>query len=138
MNRHPAVPVLAFAALAVSTLVALASTPPAELTGAEWVLESVDGKPVPATKPPRLSVDATGRVSGFAGCNRFFGRFVFEDQALMVSGGLGLTRMACPPEVMTLEKSFSRALEEATRWSRSGSSLTLEGDGGKLVFRRGN
>jgi len=47
--------------------------------------------------------DSTKQVSGFSGCNRFFGSYNLKDNALSF-GDLGLTRMLCQDEANSIEK----------------------------------
>jgi heat shock protein HslJ len=70
-----------------------------------------------------------GKISGFAGCNRFFGTFVATDTTLEV-GSLATTRMACPDAIMQQEMTFLGEIEGATGYLISGHRLTLEGTEG--------
>jgi len=56
--------------------------------------------------------DSTKQVSGFSGCNRFFGSYSLEDNALSFED-LGLTRMLCHDEANTIEKKLINAIEKA-------------------------
>ena len=69
-----------------------------------------------------------GKISGFAGCNRFFGTFVATDSTLEV-GALGSTRMACPETIMRRETEFLRGIQAATGYHIDGRSLELRQDG---------
>lgn len=89
------------------------------LTGTDWnciELISRDGTPVPVTdRPPTISIAADGKVSGFAGVNRFFTEATFGNTTTAVTpvkfGPVGATRMAGPPERMQLEGAFTSMLE---------------------------
>ena len=59
----------------------------------DWDIRQLDGDFVRSEQPYRLSF-ADGRVSGFAGCNRFFGEYSMQDGTLNF-GAIGATRMAC-------------------------------------------
>ena len=69
-----------------------------------------------------------GKISGFAGCNRFFGTFVATDSTLDV-GPLGATRMACPDAIMRRETAFLQGIEAATGYHIDGRILELRQDG---------
>jgi len=100
-------PVLWMLVLALSTVVAgcaplgtaLADsdgdTPAAgiELDGTSWTLIRMDGKAVSADAEATLGF-AEGQVSGIAFCNRFFGPYELDGDALSF-GMLGSTMMAC-------------------------------------------
>jgi len=73
-----------------------------------------------------------GKISGFAGCNRFFGTFVATDTTLEV-GPLATTRMACPDPIMQQEMAFLGEIEGATGYLISGHRLTLEGTEGAVL-----
>ena len=50
-----------------------------------WVLTKVDGKEITITEPrivPGMAVDADLKVSGFGGCNRFFGQIELSGRAI--------------------------------------------------------
>ena len=91
------------------------------LTGTEWnciELIGPDGTPVPVTdRPPTISIAADGKVSGFAGVNRFFTEATFGNTTTAVTpvkfGPVGATRMAGPPERMQLEGAFTSMLDRA-------------------------
>jgi heat shock protein HslJ len=69
-----------------------------------------------------------GRISGFAGCNNFFGTFVATDKTLEV-GPLGSTRKACTDLIMRRESDFLRGIESATDYRIGSGMLTLSAGG---------
>jgi len=73
-----------------------------------------------------------GKVSGFAGCNRFFGTFVATDSTLDV-GPLGTTRMACPDTIMQQEMAFLGEIEGASGYVISGHRLSLDTTNGMIL-----
>jgi heat shock protein HslJ len=82
----------------------------------------------------KLFIDfaADGKISGFAGCNRYFGGWGYLEGAKDVVRiwRTGSTRMACPEPVMALEYRF---LEEITRVS----TFEMEGDVLRLYYNEG-
>ncbi len=56
-----------------------------------------------------MRIDAGGKVTGSGGCNRLFGTATVGGNSLAF-GGIGTTRMACPPAVMQQESKFLGAL----------------------------
>lgn len=100
-----------------STIEQAAST----LTGGDWSIKTTrQGKH--KTVFVRFLVD--GGISGFAGCNSFFGAYVATDTVLEI-GQLGATRKACPAGVMRTENRFMQALGNATGYRIKGSTLFL-------------
>jgi len=95
------------------------------LTGTVWKLVELNGHPVGENKLPSLTLDAaTGRVSGFAGINRFSG--TFKQQATALSfGPMAVTKMAGPESAMQVESEFLAALGRVTTWKADGLMLSL-------------
>lgn len=58
----------------------------------------------------RDDISREGRVSGFGGCNRYFGEFRSDGAAALTIDGLGSTRMACMSDVMALETDYLHGL----------------------------
>ncbi|MBM3116684.1 META domain-containing protein [Jeongeupia naejangsanensis] len=101
------------------------------LQGAEWRV--ADAGPRPAT----LNFAADGRISGFAGCNRYFGQYTQNGDALKI-GSVATTRMACDPAVMKQEAAFLQTLGQVQRFSvADDGTLTLHAaDKAAITARR--
>ena len=110
----------------------------AALLDSAWELTAIDGRPIASDPAPTLAIDAEGRVSGDAGCNRYFGSVELEDGAARFSG-LGATRRACADAArMAEETRFLEALGSiaAYRMAGSGRLVLLSADGRpRLAFR---
>lgn len=129
------------AVLAVCTLAACdqASETPlsataAGLQGAEWSLTHLNGQPVgvaSAAAVPTLLFDDRGRVSGFAGCNRFSGTYDATGERLRFSP-LAITRMACATG-MDLEDGYTTALQRTESYRVAGVRLELGGAAGVVA-----
>jgi heat shock protein HslJ len=87
----------------------------------------------PATEEttPSISFQPDGTVEGFSGCNTFGGGYSVDDTAIAI-GPLFSTMMSCGEETDTAAAQFLTALEAATTWAVSGSTLELRDDGGAL------
>jgi|GEM_PF-1664575 len=87
--------------------------------------------------PPTLTLTADGKVSGFAGCNRFMGSYTLEGDTLKM-GPLASTRMAClNPEAQAQETAFLEQLKSQPKFSVSGNMLSLIlADGTRVEFQR--
>ena len=106
------------------------------LTGTSWKLVELDSEPATSGaggKKPFLSFTEDGKVSGFAGCNRFTGGFQSDDDELSFSP-LASTRMACA-EGMEQENRFLAMLAEVQRYSIHGNDLALYGGGEPTIAR---
>jgi heat shock protein HslJ len=128
------------ASLIVSTCATQFGAPATELLETYWRAEQVDGRPVghlPGTRELHIVFgrDAS-RVSGFAGCNGFFGGFEHHGETLRF-GNLGMTRMACMGEGDALEAAFTRALGSTASYRIVGNQLELRDKQGavRLIFQ---
>src|SRR5215510_12776068 len=113
----------------------------AALADVEWTLVSLDGLPLPqATRPPTAIFQGT-RVSGFGGCNRYFGQVVEKSPGAIVVGPLAGTKMACPSPAMEIEDRFLAAMSRVARYSFVGGRLVLSAVDGatprELTFENG-
>lgn len=75
---------------------------------------------------PDIAFDKrTGRISGKAGCNRYFGRVVLDNGKLIISG-VGSTQMACTD--MQLESLYLKHLSAVNRYQFNSGILQLYKD----------
>lgn len=111
------------------------------LAGVPWRLAGFDrSEPVP--KGVEITAEFAGeRISGFAGCNRYFATLKAPTPYELTIGPAGATRKACPPPQMQVEDRFLKALESATQFSFMLGKLILDYRQGDtysaLVFERG-
>ena len=111
-----------------------------QLMDREWLLETitVDGQRVimhvDATQTIRFGSD--GRVTGYAGVNRFGGSYTFSPEGLLSWPGADLisTRMAGPPELMEKEQAYLKGLPKTARAIVASSGLQLQSDDGSTVL----
>lgn len=94
----------------------------------KWQLVELNNEPVSplaGEKRPHLLLDSTQKkVTGFAGCNNFFGGYEFDEDALTF-GPVGSTRMACPDLQLSLETEFLNALAQTNKWEIKNEALFL-------------
>lgn len=74
------------------------------------------------------------RLAGSTGCNRMMGEYERDGDRLRFDR-VATTRMACPGEVMELEREFLDALSEIASWQVEGENLTLLDDEGEARAR---
>ena len=118
-------------AYAGRTLKGCGGDPASLLTGREWTVATLAGRP---TLPePRITMTfADGRVSGLGSCNRY-GAEYSTGEGLTFSKGMS-TMMACPSAIMDQEQAFLGLLEKITRFSISpGGALVLEADDRRTI-----
>jgi len=103
------------------------------LTGSDWWLVELDGRPVVRERgpdgtpapPPLLRLDRdTGRASGSTGVNAFTGSFQQTGDTLRF-GPLATTRRAGPPPAMAIESAYLKALQATVAARVDGDVLAL-------------
>ena len=106
------------------------------LTRGEWRLKDLDGKGVIDDSMVSVTFNPDGKAAGHGGCNRWFGSWRRDGNALTFSQ-LGSTRMACTQALMHQEAVFLSALQEASgyRFADDGALVVATRDGRSLTFR---
>lgn len=94
------------------------------LAGSHWVATEIDGQAIAPDVDFAVAFESVDQVSGIAGCNRFFGAYSTDGDAIAF-GHLGATQMMCPPEQMELEQRFLDLLARAERFERRAGELVL-------------
>lgn len=115
----------------------------------DWKLIEIDGRPIGEFAPedilqrePTLTIKPDGSAGGFSGVNTFGSSLRAEalENSRFALGPIAMTRMAGPPELMSIESKLTLALSEPRRFSLRANVLTLmpaEGRAEPLVaFRR--
>lgn len=111
----------------------------AALPSGDWVLAAFgEGEPVPVGLAITARIEGS-RISGSAGCNRYFTQVEWRDGGLRLAP-VGATRMACPGVAMQAESRFLARLGAVVRAEAAGDALRLEyeldGRRGTLSFVR--
>lgn len=78
--------------------------------------------------PDNLTINfdtETKKISGFSGCNNFFGGFTLEDGVLSF-GQMGSTRKMCFSEANNIESEILKALSEINGFSFKDNALQLK------------
>jgi len=81
-----------------------------------------------------VQFDTDGELNGHGGCNRFFGHYQLDRNAIKIDQ-LAMTRMACAPQVMSFEISFAEALQSAATVARAEARMALRNADGKTTAR---
>ena len=116
---------------------------PLPLTGTTWVLESIStGSGGISSVLAGTTVDATfsedGKVTGSAGCNRYFADYTLSGTSLRF-GPVGATKMFCgdPAGLMQQEQTYLSRLGSVESYRIQGSQLVLtDGSGSQLLSFR--
>lgn len=97
--------------------------PSAGLTGITWRLTRFVTADIPTSGQTNLMLTRdAGRISGSAGCNRYFGSYQRQGQQLRFSQ-IGATKMQCMN--MTEENHFFKAIQQVNRFRIENHRLTL-------------
>jgi heat shock protein HslJ len=112
------------------------------ITEVYWKLETLEGKNVSTSEIRGKEIGFTlaendNRITGFAGCNNFFGNFTLEAGNSIKFLALGSTRMACP-DLTFNESEFLKIFELADNYTINGHTLSFNvGKGSPLaVFKK--
>ena len=78
--------------------------------------------------------DASGGVTGFAGCNNYIASYTVAEDAIAIGPGVSTRKFCAQPDgVMEQETEFLRALETVANYTIEGNTLTLRSDTGATV-----
>lgn len=106
------------------------------LAETKWKLVSLEKKKVSQVgkKAYYLKLNSKdGRFTAFTGCNTIAGNYAMPSSETLSFSEVIMTRMACPD--ITLESAFSVMLEEVTRYKLDKETLTLFGEGKKVLSK---
>ncbi|HPE60787.1 MAG TPA: META domain-containing protein [Thiolinea sp.] len=109
------------------------------LTGAEWLVEDLNGAGVIDRSPTRFRFSQDGKVSGNAGCNRFSGSYSTRNGTLTF-GSLSATERACiAPALNAQEARFLELMQAVDRYSfdATGALVLKTRDGRTITARAG-
>ncbi|QPM89714.1 YbaY family lipoprotein [Pseudooceanicola algae] len=106
------------------------------LTGIAWSAYEIAGRALIARDPPMFTMDHTGQIGLFTGCNRYTGMVeTYEAGAFVWPDQIAGTRMACPPGQDRLERDILEALGQSTGYIRNGGLLTFTNEAGLATAR---
>ncbi|OGO17348.1 MAG: hypothetical protein A2Z02_04535 [Chloroflexi bacterium RBG_16_48_7] len=106
-----------------------------------WVLEKIGPKNAPLTAFAGKEVSArfdtaSGKVSGYAGCNTYGATYQKNSDKLTVSTYISTKMLCSPNEAMQQEMQYASALQGAQSYRAESNSLTIFSSEDRiLVFR---
>jgi heat shock protein HslJ len=109
------------------------------LLGVEWIVDEIDGAELVEDTQATIEFNEQGRVSGYTSCNRYLGRYALTGEGLTFDrASMGVTRMACLPDVMTQELYFLDIIGQVYRFEidPDGRLVLHAADGRTLIAHR--
>ena len=108
-----------------------------DLRSTRWQLVALGDKAVAVAdtqRAPHIILQADSKqLAGSGGCNRMFGVYELNGDALRFSG-IGSTKMACPSG-MDIEAAFLPTLLKVAKWRVVGQQLELSDSTGMVLAR---
>lgn len=98
-----------------------------------YTLEQINNTDVTPFKLTLEFDSKTNKVSGFAGCNRFYGTYTTNGNTIVFSE-LGATRMMCQDEVNKVELSMFQTIAKVNNFELSKGKLSLKNDEAVLII----
>ena len=108
----------------------------AELVNTYWKLTELEGEPVVTAENQReikITLREENKLTGFAGCNSFFGSYEYDETTLSFSK-LAATRMFCA-DTMDKESLFLKSLAAVKSYKITGQTMQLFDAEEKLLAR---
>ena len=100
------------------------SEPTLSLTGTHWELQKIGKEAITSERPLTLNFDDS-RLTGYSGCNRYFGSYTGSPDGVFSTGPLGATKMACQGERDQLEQRYFEQLGKASQYAITHDQLHL-------------
>jgi heat shock protein HslJ/predicted RecA/RadA family phage recombinase len=97
------------------------------LTATDWMLIEMDGQPVPDGLMPPTTLIQYGKVTGFAGCNRYTGPIAESKPGAIKVGAVAATRKACPGAADEIEAQYLAHLAKVDAYDFQAGRLLLSG-----------
>lgn len=103
--------------------------PTGDLADTKWTLVSLDGAAVDSAVTTTLNI-TDDRIGGNGGCNTYGGNLVYTADSIDISEVFS-TMMAC--DGLSQEQAYFKALEAATGYTATSTTLTLTDEAGKTL-----
>ncbi len=126
---------LAALSLALGACRHLEGAPPtAERLKGVWRVTALENEPLSSASRAHIEFSEPPRLTGNAGCNRFFGIYEYQGGDLNVGEALGASKMLCKPSVMAEENRLLRVLPQSRQVSLEEGRLELRDSWGRLLI----
>ncbi len=107
-----------------------------QLRGDAWSVTSLNGEPVD-NATLTLNFHQPGQLAGKAACNNYMASYVQSKDSFTIKPG-GMTMMACPQPLMTLERQFMDVLKGVNhaKIDKQGHLILTSSDGIRIEAKR--
>jgi heat shock protein HslJ len=123
--------------VAMTLLDRVVADPDRPLESTRWVVDGLISGQAVASVPAGIVADLTisnGRLQVHAGCNTGGGTVEVTSTTITITD-LGLTKMACGSDAMSLERAVTAVLAGTINYSITAGTLTLTNGGNGLILR---
>lgn len=97
------------------------------LAATDWMLVELDGAPLPDGLMPPTALIQYGKITGFAGCNRYTGPIAEPQAGKLDVGDVASTKKACEGGANDLEARFLERLGQVDAYTFQAGRLVLSG-----------
>ena len=105
-----------------------------QLIGTSWNLEEIEGDIVSDQLISTIEFSEKNKISGLAGCNRYFSSYVIGNTGFKV-GEIALTKMLCPKKFVDHENNFIRSIQSATYLKLDNEMLHIHSVDKKILLK---
>ena len=99
-----------------------------------WLVETIQGKPVMVKSTAQLNFDQQNRLSGSASCNNISSSYNSQNNSLNI-GAMAMTRKMCLPALMEQESRLLQALGKVKRFQLTNGELSMYDQQGSLQIK---
>lgn len=99
-----------------------------------WRVTALANEPLSPGVEAHLEFSEPPRLTGNAGCNRFFGIYGYQTGDLVVDETLGASKMLCQPSVMAVENRLLNFLPQSRQVYVEEGRLELRDSRGRLLI----
>lgn len=110
------------------------AAPGAERLQGVWRVTALANEAISSASRAYIEFSEPPRLTGNAGCNRFFGIYEYQGGALSVDDALGASKMLCPPSVMAVENQLLSFLPQSRQVQLEEGRLELRDSRGRLLI----
>ena len=124
--------------LAISTTFSACNSssalPTHESLPGQWLVKTIQDKPVMVNSNARLNFDQQNRLSGSASCNNISSSYSSQNNSLNI-GPMAMTRKMCLPALMAQESRLLQALGKVKRFQLNNGELSMYDQQGRLQIK---